>query len=301
MKNITNANITVIGVNDFGLAVASSLSKQKANVILSGRDPAQVTTLVNEHQLRVQVQPMLNSVIAADLILLTTPENEIASTCKSLSINFKPGAVVAHFCAALDSHALEAAHRKEGIYTCSLLPLNICSGIENTLKVYSNRFHRTHLYGEGDHQALTLTDLIFREIGFIPVTIAREAKANCYAAYIFARDYLSILLQLSIDIGVSAGIDKDTFWRSLQPVVKGALLNVNTVNSDHNLQGPISQGDVATLEQHLDALGSVSSNLAPSYAHMGKYALSSAVKQGKLNRETILQIHSVLDDILKNT
>lgn len=298
MKNIAGTNVAIIGVDDLGLALAQSLHKRKANVTLSGRDYLQVSKQVSELKLPVAVQPMLNAVIDADVILLAAPDSQIGSLCNSLSINFKQGSVVAHFSSVLDSSDLESAHRKKGVHTCSLHPLNIYSGLEETMRIFGNRFHRTYLYGEGDKEALEITDTIFKELGFLPVEISRKAKPKYHAACVIARDYLTVLLQSSIDTAVSAGIDRNTFWLSLQPLVKATLLSISTKGAEQTLSGPITTGDIETLEKHLNILEDVSSSLPMTYADIGKQALSLIVKNSGMDRETILKIHSVLDQAI---
>jgi len=295
MNTLSSTNVTIIGVDHFGLAIAQSLHKRQANVTLSGRDYQQVKRQVDQLDLPVAVQPMLNAVIDADLILLTTADSEIAPLCNSLSINFKSGSVVAHFSSILDSDDLKSARRKERVYTCSLHPLNIYSGREETMRIFGNRFHRTYLYGEGQKEALKVTDPIFKELGFLPVEIDREAKPKYNAACVIARDYLTVLLQSSLNPAVSAGIDRNTFWHSLQPLVKGTLLNINAKGAEQTLSGPISTGDIETIEKHLSILEDVSSSLPITYADIGKQALSLIVKNSGMDRETILKIHSVLD------
>lgn len=298
MNNVADINVTIVGVDDFGLAIAQNLHKRKANVTLTGRDYQQVNKRVDDLALPVAVQPMLNAVIDADLILLAAPDAEIASLCKSLSINFKSGSVVAHFSSKLDSSELGFARRNTGVHTCSLHPLSIYSSLEDTMRIFGNRFHRTPLYSEGSRIALKLTDSVFKELGFLPVEITREAKPSYHAACVIARDYVAVLLHSSIETAALAGINKDTFWNSLQSLVKSTLLAVDSKGAEQTLNGPITTGDVETLEQHLKLLEKVSSSLPLTYADLGKQALSLIVKNSGMDRETVLKIHSVLDEAI---
>ena len=299
MRKLVDTNFAVVGPGDLGLALAKCLVKHKANVLLTGRDLPKTTKQAESLNLGGCVQPMLNSVIDADIVLLTVADKDIESICKTLSINFKQGAVVTHFSGQLDHTVLKSAKRKKDVHICSLHPLNVFSSLEETLKLFSNRLHGTHLYGEGEKEALKISGDAFKQIGFFPVTISREAKPKYHAASVMAHDYLTVLVEACMATAESAGIGRQTFWRSLQPMVKGTLISIGEQGPEQTLNGPISSGDTATIENHLKELGDVMSNLPRIYADLGKHALSLAVKKGGLDREHILKIHAILDKALE--
>ena len=116
MESLAGKNIAVVGAEDFGLAIAQSFQKQKATVSLTGPNTTLITEKAKKLNIRTDVQPMLNAVVSADLVLLALPEAEIESTCKILAINLKKGAVIAHFSKVLDSTALDSAHKKPGVH-----------------------------------------------------------------------------------------------------------------------------------------------------------------------------------------
>jgi predicted short-subunit dehydrogenase-like oxidoreductase (DUF2520 family) len=299
MQKLADTNFAIVGPGDLGLALAKCLVKHKANVLLTGRNLPEATRQAEELGLDGRVQPMLNSVIDADIVLLTVPDKDIESLCKTLSINFKQGAVVTHFSGLLDHTVLKSAKRKAGVHICSLHPMNVFSSLEETLKLFSNRLHGTHLYGEGEKEALAISGDIFKQIGFFPVQISTKAKIKYHAATIMAHDYLTVLVEACMSTAESAGISRQTFWRSLQPMVKGTLISIGEHGPEYTLNGPISMGDTQTIEKHLDELADVVSSLPRIYADLGKHALSLAVKKGGLDREHILRIHALLDKALE--
>ncbi|GHA01532.1 hypothetical protein GCM10008090_08350 [Arenicella chitinivorans] len=297
MESLAGKNIAVVGAEDFGLAIAQSFQKQKATVFLTGPNTTLIAEKAKKLNIRTDVQPMLNAVVSADLVLLAVPEAEIESTCKILAINLKKGAVIAHFSKVLDSTALESAHKKSGVHVCSLYPVNKFYDLEASQRILNNRLHRSYLYGEGDRAALKITDAMFKLIGFVPMTISRESKPKYHAASVIASDYLTVLLEASMRIASSTGVDGKLYWRSIQPLVKGTLESILQRGFDSTLGGPIMGGDTNTVANHLTALEHVSSNLPTLYANLGKHVLAHATQHNRLDKSTILKLHTVLNDV----
>jgi predicted short-subunit dehydrogenase-like oxidoreductase (DUF2520 family) len=154
--------------------------------------------------------------------------------------------------------------------------------------------HGSYLYAEGDQVALRILLPLFEQAGFNNTCIEQQAKPLYHAACVFACNYLSSLMDMSLETAVKAGLEKEPFWLSLQPLIQSTLENIGRHGTVRALSGPIARGDSATVEAHLSALAANSDSLKVSYADLGLRALQIAIKKGELSGEDIERLRSVL-------
>jgi len=294
MTNINNLNCVVVGTNNIGLGLTKCLLSHKVNVVLTDRDHDKPKKLAAKLGLNVEVKPMLNSILSADVVILAADDKKIESLCKSLSINLQQGCVVAHCSEELDSSILESAASKKGVSTCSLTLFNNFTTVDESIKALGYKFHRTYAYSEGDRQALDIINPLFEKLGFQTVEITTTSKPIVNAASTFAKDCLTTLMEISMATAEAANLDRTVFWRSLKPITKAALLNIDNNSSEPILNGPIAAGDTESVAKHLNVLKSVSPKLANVYAELGTQSLSFAIKRKDLDSKTIAKMHKVL-------
>lgn len=260
-------------------------TKEKLNALLT-------ETAVTKHSIEA-VLPA-EAVADAETCLLTVTDTSIEHSCELLAPNIKAGAVVAHCSGALDSTALNSASEL-GLKVCSLHPLNTFPNPAAALALVADDTHRTRLYCEGDASALDRCLPIFASLGFIPEQIQRDAKPLYHAACVFACNYLTVLMDLSMTTAGAARIDTGQFWRGLQPLIQSTLNNFSQRGAADSLSGPIARGDAKTVENHLQHLAAASSNLGVSYAEFGRHALRLAEQQGELSKSDLQELEKVLN------
>lgn len=269
------SSIAIIGPGNLGLALANCLAT-KHQVYLAGRSITDTKTkaalLDKKVSKQVFVVTMDEAAQQADLVLLTVSDSAIETVARSLQAHFKADAIIAHCSGALSSSILSKTSQRNN-KTCSLHPLNTFPNVEDSLGRLSNETHGTYLYCEGDQSALVITDKLFGELGFKPVTIKPEAKTLYHTACVFACNYLNSLMEASLQTAEAADIDRDQFWQSLQPIIHSTLQNINHSGTAQSLSGPIARTDSKTIAKHIEALDE-STDLTALYQELGKVALT---------------------------
>jgi predicted short-subunit dehydrogenase-like oxidoreductase (DUF2520 family) len=235
------------------------------------------------------------AVANADITLICVNDGSIQSVCQSLTKRFKTGSVVAHCSGALDSSILSSA-QQQGCAIASCHPLNTFPTLSLSLQRFATTEHGSYLYAEGDQAALNILLPLFERAGFINTQIDREAKPLYHAACVFACNYLSSLMDMSLETATKAGLEKEPFWLSIQPLVQSTLENIGENGTAGALSGPIARGDSATVESHMRSLAEHSDSLKISYADLGLRALKIAVEKGELSDADIERLKSVLGD-----
>ncbi len=187
------------------------------------------------------------------LLLLATPDSEIAQVCRTLAPRLEPGAGVVHFSGATSISALEAA---AGPRAC-VHPLQT---------VWPDRGPDQL---EGAHAAVTgdweLGAGLARALGMTPFALADEAKPAYHAASVFASNYVVTLTHAAVSLLERAGLGREAALEALRPLQHRT---VDVAGSPPT--GPIARGDAATVAAHLRAVGP---ELEPLYQALGRATL----------------------------
>lgn len=269
--------IIIIGAGKVGQSLTQLLRRCHYDVCLLGRDFASSKELISD----------------AKLILITTNDDVIKEVCDDVSAYLKQGAVVSHCSGALDSQVLISAKEK-GCFISSSHPLNTFPNLAASLKTFANTDHGSYLYCEGDPAALSSLMPIFTSLGFTTVELNSNAKTAYHAACVFACNYLTVLMEMSLQTANLANIDQEQFWRGINPLIYATLNNISEQGTVKSLSGPIARGDHTTVQRHIDYLSDNNSDLADDYLTLAKQALQLAEKQGSLSKEK----HAALEEIL---
>lgn len=266
-------NIAIIGSGKVGQSLCQLIRQTTHKVRLVGRSLEQQRSAVTQ----------------ADITLLTINDDNIETLCRQLTESFKPRSIVAHCSGALGSEVLNSA-RQQHCHLASVHPLNTFPSIESSLSTFRNLDHGTYLYSEGDKTALEALTPLAKTLGFIPVVLSSDAKTNYHAACVFACNYLTALMDISLNTAQAAGLDRDQFWQAIQPLIQSTLRNISDHGTLKSLSGPIARGDHATIERHLSCLG----DSRTPYKQFGLYALRLAAQRGELSAEQIAQMETLL-------
>lgn len=289
--------IAIVGTGKVGLALAALFSSKRYEVRLGVKNITSInpiaTKLANSRE-NISITDNAGAVDCSSINILAVDDQSIEAVCDSLINNFKPDSIIAHCSGALDSLILSNA-QKAGHPCCSLHPLNTFPTIESALELFVDPEHKTSLYCEGDDTALGTCIPMFEQLGFIPVEISREAKPLYHAACVFACNYLVSLMELSLLTAESAGLDRDEFWKSLQPLIQTTLTNISKNGTTKALSGPIARGDAQIASNHLQALSEKRSGLQNSYRDLGRHALTLAVQRGDLSDELISELKQIFN------
>jgi predicted short-subunit dehydrogenase-like oxidoreductase (DUF2520 family) len=274
----TNSKIAIIGKGKVGQSIAQLMQRSGMDVSIYDREITQQPHVLEP----------------ANLILLTVNDDAIEELCAELAPSFQSGGVVAHCSGSLGSGVLTSA-TDQGCFVASAHPLNTFPNLSSSLKTFASTKHGTFLYSEGDNEALDVVLPLFQSIGFNTVVLESNAKPAYHAACVFACNYLTVLMDLSLQSAETASLDRDKFWRAIQPLLASTLHNIDVHGTVHALSGPIARGDVQTVASHLASLSKTENNLDQAYTLLGKHALRLAAEGGEIDQDKYAALAAILD------
>ncbi len=193
---------------------------------------------------------LTRQVVAADLILITTPDamvRKVASALARISGEELRGKVVLHTSGALDRTALAPLERL-GALTGSLHPLQTFSGrgvpeLEGTFMAI-----------EGAPGAVQQARRMARSLGGIPVRIDGRSKPAYHAAGAFVAGHGLGLVEAATRILMRLGFTRRHATRALLPLMRQMLDNFERLGPGPAWTGPLSRGDYSTIAAHMAAL-----------------------------------------------
>lgn len=248
-------SVSVIGSGRLGTALAmalSSLSYPIQAVVARRRTMARkAADMLSQHTLALKASE-LHLLPASKIVLLTTPDDEIARTAQSLAgspRSLPKGSIVLHTSGALSSDVLEPL-AGIGFHVGSVHPLVSVSDPRTGQDSLRGAFYCI----EGDPVATRMARALVSDLKGRSFTISSFNKPLYHAAAVMASGHVLALYDLATEMLVQCGLEPNQALRVLVPLLQSTVSNLSRSNPARALTGTFARGDVATVRRHLQAL-----------------------------------------------
>lgn len=223
----------------------------------------------------------------ADCWLIASGDRQIAGIAAELGPRLNDGnsTVVFHCSGALGSKILSPC-RPAAI--ASAHPVHSFAEPEESLRSLAG----SAVALEGDHPAVALLQSAFTALGCEPFAIDSDKKILYHAGSVFACNYLTALMELSLHTFSAAGIGRERALKLLKPIVLQTAENNMAMGPEKSLTGPIARGDVETVRRQLDALTQSDAQLARCYRQLGL----ACVELARLPESLAIQLTDLLSE-----
>ncbi|MGA3293673.1 MAG: Rossmann-like and DUF2520 domain-containing protein [Candidatus Acidiferrales bacterium] len=232
---------------------------------------------------------LTGDVLAAEVILLATPDDALAGVAQALARTVRKtagnawrGKVVLHASGALDRTVLAPLARL-GASTGSLHPMQTFSG------VVMPRLNGITFAIEGDPKARRAARSIAKSLGGVPVIIAGRDKPAYHATAVLVAGSGFPLIESGVRILERIGFTRRRALETLLPLTRQMLDNIERIGPRAAWTGPIARGDYAVVAKHVRALRRYPREFRQSYAALALLAgrvlsKNPAVALGRLKR-----------------
>jgi len=221
----------------------------------------------------------LNSLSLPDVILITTPDSEIAAAgeklakIKTVKIN-KP--VVLHTSGSLSSDIL-APLRELGCTVGSMHPLASISDVRTGIK----RFTNAYFCVEGDRRAQQIAKQIVKDLGGRSFSLETKYKPLYHAAAVMTSGHTTALFAAAVNILAQCGLSEEKAKAVLLPLLAGTAENLEKQTPAQALTGTFARADVGAFERHIKLLAeNADADSIEIYLLLGKISLKLAEEQG---------------------
>jgi predicted short-subunit dehydrogenase-like oxidoreductase (DUF2520 family) len=293
MKKRHFHTFAIIGTGMVGTAIGSLLNKAGYKVAAICDNSSDQLKKALPYTKGKKFQKSTDAAEQADCILITTPDDTIASACEEISLSGSlKGKFVFHMSGAGGLDLLQSA-KKAGASVASIHPLQSFSSIDQAIKNIPGSYFGV----TADKKALSTAKNIVLDMGGIPVEISPEQKPLYHAAACLASNYLVTLMNTVESIYKSIGISEKDARKAYLPLVYGSLNNIEKSGSVSALTGPIARGDYGTINKHLTALHKTLPKYSSFYSALGLITVKIAEQKGTLNAGQAKKINNLLKGV----
>jgi predicted short-subunit dehydrogenase-like oxidoreductase (DUF2520 family) len=211
---------------------------------------------------------LTRQVLAAQVILITTPDHSVAEVAGELArigAEELRGKIILHTSGALSSSVLDPV-KKCGAAVGSMHPLQTFSGVE--VPPLEGRA----IAIEGDSHAVRMARQIARALGAVPVRIERSKKPLYHAAGALAAGNVLVLMEAATRLMTVAGMKRREAVRALLPLTRQVLENFERLGPRAAWTGPLSRGDYGVVAAHMESMKDLPAEFAETYEAVNRLA-----------------------------
>ena len=214
--------------------------------------------------------------IASDIVLIATPDGEIANVADTLvgALIGKP--IVLHTSGALSSGELSVL-AEAGCSTGSIHPLVSISSAE----IGAERFAGAYFGVEGEKLAASAAKAIVAFLGGHSFEIPAANKALYHAAAVTACGHVTALVDMAFSMMDRAGIETEISAKVLQPLIQSTIDNLREQGTAAALTGTFARADADGLRRQLAAFeGKLTDEELEIYLDLASRSLELATQNG---------------------
>src|SRR6185369_14282852 len=276
-KRKQKPTVSIIGAGRLGTTLAVALSRKgysiESLVARHAQTARKAAGLLNGDTQALAAK-QFNLLKPADLFLIATPDDQVASVAAELAkldLDRKPAAL--HTSGALSAEVLSPL-RKKGWSTGSIHPLvSVTDGVRAELR-------GTFWSLEGDKEASRIGKAIVDDLGGESFSIRSEDKPLYHAAAVMSAGNVVALFDVAIEMLVRCGLSRKTARGILQPLIASTVQNLETRDPVDALTGTFARGDIETVKLHIAALEKRKlSDATELYRLLGRRSLKLAKKK----------------------
>jgi predicted short-subunit dehydrogenase-like oxidoreductase (DUF2520 family) len=231
---------------------------------------------------------LTRQVLAAQVILITTPDHRVANAAGELArigAEELRGKIVLHTSGALSSDVLDLL-RGCGAAVGSMHPLQTFSGVG--VPPLEGRVFTI----EGDSVAVRMARQMARALGAVPVLIEGSKKPLYHAAGALAAGNVLALMEAATRLMAAAGMKRREAVRALLPLTRQVLENFERLGPRAAWTGPLSRGDYGVVAAHTEAMKDLPAEFGQAYEAVNRLAAvvlaqDSAGMQAELEKVSV--------------
>lgn len=235
----------------------------------------------------------IDAMPTADCWLIASADGQIGELATALAAHLETlsagsnAPVVFHCSGALSSEILRVCHPAN---VASAHPVHSFADPVRSLETLAG----STVAIEGNDAAVTVLRAAFSALDCQTVTISSEQKTLYHAGSVFACNYLTALMDLSLQCFAGAGMQEEEALALLRPIVMQTARNNMDLGPGASLTGPIARGDATTVEKQLAVLTETSPLLAENYRQLGLACVELA-RRGPLADDAAEKLEAILN------
>jgi predicted short-subunit dehydrogenase-like oxidoreductase (DUF2520 family) len=280
--------IAVVGAGRVGTAVAVLL-RRAGHRIVAVSGGAATRGRAGSHLPDVPFVDPVGAATAAELLLIGTPDDAIASVAAEVASAIRPGTWVAHLSGSLGLDALEPV-RAAGARRLAIHPLQTLPDVGTALERLPGSWIAI---AADDDEGYGLAERIAHDLHGRPFRLPDELRPLYHAAAVFASNFVVATSAVAEELFAAAGVPEPR--AAMTPLQQATLANVERSGPAAALTGPAVRGDAGTIGRNLEALKQHAPEAVALYVALARATLDLADRSGRLGPGARRAVEEVLD------
>ena len=281
-----------IGAGRAANALASALHEKGYRVAsVASRTLASAETLASRIDVCVPHATLQEVADDCDLVFITTPDDTIETIAREVRWHGEMGVV---HCSGAESASILEAARQQGANVGSFHPMQTFTATSHGTETFSGVAFAV----EGPSPLIdTLRDMA-HALGGWPVEIRPEHRALYHLSGFLACGLMTAQIGQAAELWRVMGYTREQGLEVLLPILRGTVDSLEAQGIPEALTGPISRGDLGTVQKHLDALETHSPSLIPLYCNIALGAVKMALEKGGIDQVKEKELTMLLEERL---
>jgi predicted short-subunit dehydrogenase-like oxidoreductase (DUF2520 family) len=288
-EDAAQVRIGFIGAGRLGQALAWSLAQAGLQVVAA-------SSMLQEHA-HALAAPITGCVCmddpqavvdACDLIFVTTPDSVIGSTCDAL--HWRAGQAVVH-CSGVTEVSVLAHALTQGASIGGFHPMQTFGDPHAAAKSLPGC--TITVEAEQPELMQCLLDLIQR-LRCVPNRLPAGMRGRYHAAAGYTSQFINALFDQAVRLWQTWGATEEQALHALLPLAQGTLSAIQTAGVARGMPGPVSRGDLSSIDKHLRAITPMGSQTLDFYRTLCTGTVTLAQQAGGIDEVQAQQFIDLL-------
>lgn len=277
-----------IGAGRLGTALAWSLAERGLRVIaVASMVPADAERLA-EPIAGCSVAANGQAVVdACDLVFVTTPDGAIEAT--AAQVRWRRGMAAVHCSGVTDVAALDSAAR-DGAATGGFHPMQTFGDPAAAVRSLPGCTITIEAQEPLNSTLVAIAERLECRVNRLPPGM----RGRYHAAAGYTSQFINALFAEASTIWQSWGASEEDAVRALLPLARGTLASIESAGIAAGMPGPVSRGDVGSIEKHVAALSALGPDVMEFYRVVCDRTIPLGMRRGAIDEETTARLRKIL-------
>jgi predicted short-subunit dehydrogenase-like oxidoreductase (DUF2520 family) len=280
--------IGFIGAGRLGTALAWSFAQHGLRVVaVASMIPADAERLAASIA-GCKVMPGGQQVVdGCDLVFVTTPDGAIADT--TARYRWRPGVAAVHCSGVTDVSALDAAKRA-GAWTGGFHPMQTFGDPTAAVRSLPGCTITIEAPEPLNAALVAIAERLECRVNRLPPGM----RGRYHAAAGYTSQFINALFAEAAKIWESWGATQEDAVRALLPLAKGTLASIESAGVADGMPGPVSRGDVGSIEKHVAALTPLGPEVMEFYRVVCDRTIPLGEQRGAIDAAAAARLREIL-------
>ena len=280
--------IGFIGAGRLGTALAWSFAQHGLRVVAAASmipdDAERLAAQIPGCTVMAEGQAVVDG---CDLVFVTTPDGAIADT--TAQFRWRPGAAAVHCSGVTDVAALEHA-ASQGAMTGGFHPMQTFGDPAAAVRSLPGCTITIEAPEPLNAALVAIAQRLECRINRLPPGM----RGRYHAAAGYTSQFINALFAEAATIWKSWGATEDDAVRALLPLARGTLASIESAGLAEGMPGPVSRGDLGSIEKHVAALRPLGPGIMEFYRVVCDRTIPLGMERGAIDDAAAARLREIL-------